>query len=175
MKPRNIVVPKSTATEASTIRILKRASAPSLSAKSKLLYEVGLTDKNELQLRVVANSGGGTWNGEWHTLKAVQAALDKAPKGEPITADVLTPLFRGTSQNSAFFFLAVLKHAGYVVPSESKKRCYDRADPKAFLEEIHALIDGKPATDAKTKKSKAKPEVTAEKPSASSKKKKAKS
>jgi hypothetical protein len=142
------------------------------------VYEVGLTEEGVLQLRVVANSGGGTWSNEWQTLEAIQKAMDKVPKGEPVTADALIPLFKGASQNSPYFLAAALKHVGMIVPSESKKRCYDRADPKAFMDEMRSISDGK--TDAKLKKTKSKPEEKpkpefhTESPSAATKKKKSK-
>jgi hypothetical protein len=182
MKRRNTVIARPVVKDGPTIRILKHSACPSLSGKSSLVYEVGLTEKGELQLRVVANSGGGTWSQEWQTLDDIRKALDRVPKGEPVTADALIPLFRGASQNSPYFLAAALKHVGMIVPSETKKRCYERAEPKAFLDEVKGLIAGKPAaSDAKAKQTKSKPakkatpEVQSESPSASSKKKKARS
>lgn len=161
--------------ETSTVRILKRSACPSVSGKSSLVYEVGLDERTkELQLRVVANSGGGCFNQDWVKLKDITAALDKAPKGESVTSYVLESMFRGVSQNTAGFVWAVLVHAGFVVPSKEKKRAYDRVDPKEFMDEIRALADGK-APDAKAKKAKAPPAVHTETPSASTKKKKTKS
>ena len=179
MKRRNRVIARPVA-EVSTVRILKRSSCPSLSGKSSLVYEVGLDEKSQaVQLRVVANSGGGTWSNEWQKLDAIRAVLDKVPDGKPVTASVFDKLFAGASQNSPYFLAAALKHVGMIVPSESKKRCYERAEPRAFLDELKGLIEGKPAAgDIKGKKNKAKPaaigapDVHSETPSASSKKKK---
>jgi hypothetical protein len=181
MKRRNTVIARPVVKEGPTIRILKHSACPSLSGKSSLVYEVGLdeTTKN-VQLRVVANSGGGTWSNEWQTLDDIRKALDRVPKGQPVTADALIPLFRGASQNSPYFLAAALKHVGMIVPSETKKRCYERAEPRAFLDEMKGIIEGKPATDAKPKKATAKPQGKdtakshSESPSASSKKKRAK-
>lgn len=148
---------------------MKTAVCPSLSGKSKLTYEVGLSDKKELQIRVTSNTGGGCFNQDWVKLTAVEAAFGKVPAGEPITSDTLRSMFRATSQNQSGFTFAVLKHVGYVVPSETKKRCYDRVDPTAFREEMAALIEGRP-TDVKAKKNAGKKAAPAQTPSGPTKK-----
>ena len=158
----------------STVRILKRATCPSLSGKSKLAYEVGLSDKKELQVRVTSNTGGGCFNQDWVKLPAVEAVFDKVPAGEPVTSDTLRTMFRGMSQNTGGFTFAVLKHVGYVVPSVAKKRCYDRVEPTAFREEIAALIEGRvpPQVDAKLKKNVGKKAAPVKTPGVSTKSKK---
>lgn len=153
--------------EATTVRILKRQSCPSLSGKASLVYEVGLDETSKaVQLRVVANSGGGTWSNDWQTLEAIGKALDRVPKGQPVTANTFVPLFRGASQNSPYFLAAVLKDVGVIVPAE--KRCYERAEARAFLDEVKGLISGKLAEAKKGPKEKG-----AEGPSAKPKKTKA--
>ena len=123
MKRLNKSVAKPAVEEASALRILKRASCPSVSGKSSLTYEVGLNEKSkELQLRVVSNSGRGCFSQQWVKVDAIRAHLDKAPKGEAVTSYVLAPLFRGVSQNTAGFVWAVLLHAGFVTPSKEKPR-----------------------------------------------------
>ena len=158
----------------SAVRILKRATCSSLSGKSKLAYEVGVSDKKELQVRLISNSGGGCFNQTWVRLPAVEAAFDKVPAGESVTSDTLRSMFRGMSQNTGGFNFAVLKNIGYVVPSESKKRCYDRVEPTVFREEMAALIEGRtlPQTDAKAKKDAGKKAAPVKTPSASTKKQK---
>ena len=144
MKRRNPIIAKGKAPEPTSVRILRRTNCPSLSGKATLVYEVGFDETSTaVQLRVVANSGGGTWSNDWQTLEAIGKALDRVPKGQPVTANTFAPLFRGTSQNSPYFLAAVLKDVGMILPSE--KRCYERAEPKAFLEEVMGLISGKPA------------------------------
>lgn len=148
MKRPNKVVTQPVTQVGPTVRILKRATCPSLSGKSSLAYEVGITEKGEVQLRVVANSGGGTWSNEWQTLGAIRGALDKVPAGKPVTASAFDKLFSGASQNSPYFLAATLKHVGMIVSSETSKRCYQRAEPTAFLDEVKDLIGGK-TTEAK--------------------------
>jgi hypothetical protein len=137
------------------------------SGKSQLTYEVGCTGDKELQLRVVGNSNAGCWNSGWVSLKAIQAAFDKVPAGEPVTSDTLRSMFTGKSTNSSGFYFAVLKHVGYVVPSTTKARCYDRTEPTAFREEMAALIEGRtpPKTDAKPKKDAGKKAALVKRPS----------
>ena len=176
MKARSTVTAKPVVQDTPTVRILKRAPCASVSGKSSLVYEVGLDEKTkDLQLRVVSNSGRGCFSQQWVKVDAIRAHLDKAPKGETVTSYVLAPLFRGLSQNTAGFVWAALVHAGFVTPSKEKKRAYDRADPTPFMQEVKALAEGKKPADAKSKKAKAPVEAHTESPSASTKKKKAKS
>lgn len=155
-----------------TVRILKTATCPSLSGKSKLTYQVGHDDKAGIQFRVTENSAAGAFNQDWFPLKAIEAALDKTAKGEPVTAANFMSLFRGMSTNTQFFVFAVLKHEGLVVPSKTNKRSYDRVDSADFRAAMQSLIEGKtpPQTDVKAKKNAGKKTATAKTPSASKKK-----
>ena len=92
----------------SSVRVLRSATCPSLSGKSKLSYELGCKDGSEIQLRIVANSAAGSFNRDWIDLQAVRSTLEKAPRGTPITSNVLSPLFRGKSVNNQLFLFAVL-------------------------------------------------------------------
>jgi hypothetical protein len=127
----------------SGVRLLKSGTCPSLSGKSKLGYQIGCTDPADIRLRVVSNSNPGCFNQEWVTLRAIQAALDKAPQGEQITGAALDPLYRGRSLNTPFFLFAVLKHEGLVQSAGKGERGYVRGDAKSFMAEIQALAKGK--------------------------------
>lgn len=153
------------------IRILKSATCPSLSGKSKLAYQIGCTDESEIQIRLVGNSNAGAFNQHWVDLQAIQAAFDKVPRGEPVTADASIPLFRDMSLNTPFFVWAVLKHEGIVHASKTKKRCYDRADAKVVTGIVQALLEGKgaPVVDAKGKRMKGTKVAPAKRPSPSRK------
>ncbi len=136
------------------VRVLKRGVCPTLSLKSSVCFEIGVDDRGDAQLRVVENSGGGSFSDAWVRFKDIQAALDKAPKGSPVTSHVLSPLFRGVSQNTIGFTWAILVKEGIVVPSATTKRRYDRAEPTAFLTQVHDLMEGRTAGAAGEKKSK---------------------
>ena len=90
------------------VRVLKSATCLSLSGKSKLSYEIGCKDGSGILPRILANSASGSFSREWIDVHAIESALDKGPRGAPITSDVLRPLFRGTSSNNQLFCFAVL-------------------------------------------------------------------
>ena len=126
-----------------SVRILKTATCPSLSGKSTLKYQIGYEEKAGIQFQIIDNSAAGAFNQEWFSLKAIEASLDKAPKGEPVTASNFMSLFRHMSANTPFFIFAALKQEGLFKPSKEHKRCYDRVDTADFLAEMQPLIEGK--------------------------------
>ena len=176
------------ATNKPEVRVLKTATCPSLSGKSKLTYQIGgeenaegvCTPKSEIQICIYANTGSGFYNNDFVAYAAIQQILDKT---KLITSFSLHPLYRGKSVNTAGFLLAALKQEGLVRPAKEEKRSYERGDPKAFLTAAKALLDSPAALKAKAKPVAAKdapmgdtkkPAVTPKKtPSKSSVKKKA--
>lgn len=159
-------------------RILKIASCPSLSGKSKLTYHIGCTGKSEIQMRITANSSTGYFNDDWVSLTEIQQALAKAPAGKPITSFALHSLFRGRSVNTPSFIFAALKNEGWVRPLGDNQRTYERTDAKPLLAELKALaassVDLKVKDKAQPAVDKSKPEAQGKKtPSKSSAKKKA--
>jgi hypothetical protein len=129
-------------------RVVKRGTCPTLNQKGELTYTIGVDGRGEVHLRVVENSGSGSFNDDWVRFKDIQAALDKAPKGSPVTSYLLNPLFRGVSQNTVGFIWAVLVKEGVVVPSATAKRRYDRVEPTAFLAHVRDLMEGRTANAA---------------------------
>ena len=129
------------------VRILRSATCPSLSGKSKLSYEIGCTDgirdpaadRGEQRVWFASATTGST-------CRRSSRRLEKAPRGAPITSDALRPLFRGKSVNNQLFLFAVLKHEGLVRRSDGDKRGYERAEPGEFVKWTQALIEGKGAT-----------------------------
>ena len=95
-----------------------------------------MDSRGEVQLRVVENSGTGSFRTSGLRFKTIQAAFDRAPKSEPVSAHMLLPLFRGTSSNCCYFCAAVLKSEGLLQPSEKRKKRFDRVDPAAWLAEV---------------------------------------
>ena len=171
MKSRTKTTPKSVDKSHVTVKseepktpepdILKSAVAPSLNGKASLSYQVGRTEGNELLLRIVANSNAGAFCTDWTELKAIRAALDRAPRNETITSDVLRQLYRGGSANQSGFMFSVLLHEHLVRRSlrDKEKRRYERVEPEAFDAAVKALLEGKGAganADAKGGKAKGK-------------------
>ena len=140
----------------SGVRILKAANCSSLSGKTKLQYQIGHDERSGVMFRITANSNPGCFNSDWVPIDAIQTAFAKNPRGDEITADTLMPLFRGKSLNTSFFICAALKNEGLIQDHPENKRCYQAVDPKAFMTEVQAVIDGK----GTAKKSKAKRKTT---------------
>lgn len=129
-----------TANPESEIRVLKSATCPSLSGKSKLTYLVGCTAKSEILFRVHSNNGGGFFSNEWVSMNAIQQVLDKSPNNKAITSYVLHKLFQGKSLNTPAFLVAALQNEGLLKASKEKKRCFEANDPKEFMTRMKALI-----------------------------------
>jgi hypothetical protein len=134
-------------------RVVKRGTCMTLNGKGELEFLIGVDSRGEVQLRVVENSGTGSFNDDWVRFKDIQGALDRAPKGTPVTSFLLNPLFRGVSQNTVGFIWAVLVKEGIVVPSTTTKRRYDRVEPTAFLAHVRDLMEGRTANAVGEKKS----------------------
>ena len=136
----------------SDIRILKVGSCLSVSGKSTLAYHIGCTAESDIQFRVYANTGAGFFSKEWLPLNTIQQAFDKG--GKSFTSFMLTPLFRGKSQNNTAFLLAVLLEEGLVKPSKERRGGYECIDSSGFMAEVKALMDSKTALKADDKPSK---------------------
>ena len=160
-----IAAEKSEPTEISA-RVLKRGTCQNLAGKNTLGFEIGVNGRGEVLLRVVENSGTGSFSDDWVPFKAIQAALDKAPKSEPISAYVLNPLWRGKSSNCCYFCVAVLKSEGLLLPSEKRKKRFDRVDPAAWLADVRSRAENRSAdaTGEKNNKKPAVPKAGASKP-----------
>lgn len=120
------------------MRILKIASCPTSSGKATLTYHVGCTSDNDIQFRVVANTGGGLFSPEWISLSAIQPAFQKAPF--PLTSFPLINLYIGKSTNTPSFMMAALKSEGLVRNLDGKIRGYEMIDSSAFMNEMNALM-----------------------------------
>ena len=119
-------------------RIIKIAKCSTCSGKTNLTYHLGSTEKNQVYIRIVENSGGGFFSEEWVAFDATLSVLDKAP--HPITADPFFSLFKGKSVNTPGFLLAVLKHEGLVKLLEGKVRGYEKLPTETFLTEVNKLV-----------------------------------
>lgn len=122
------------------IRILKTATCPSLSGKSKLTFNIGCNAAGEIQIQVIGNDGGGYWNDDWVAQSSIQAVLDRLPKGSPITSATFRTIYPSKSTNSPGFLAAVLRDIGLLQPSKDKPRCYELGSPSQFISEVNALL-----------------------------------
>lgn len=124
-----------------SIRILKTATCPSLSGKSKLTYNVGVDPKGEIHVRVHANSSSGFFSRQWMPMSAIQQVLSTVPNDKTITSFLLQALYSGKSCNNSGFLWALLKAEGLVKLREDKQRCYALTDGRTFFADVKALRD----------------------------------
>ena len=130
-------------------RVLNIASCQTLSGNSQLTYHVGCSSDGNIQLRIYASTGGGTFSQEWIAWKDIERCLKKQTSG--ITSIALHPLFRGKSVNTPSFLLSVLKTEGVLVTVKGKTRSHELADPKPFLAEVKALVEAGTDLDQESK------------------------
>lgn len=117
------------------MRILKVATASSLSKRSTLGYAIGCDDNNALYLSLRSNTAAGMFSKNWVAFLDIADALVFADK---ITSSTLLGLYANTSRNNAGFMLAVLQGEGLVCPFD---RCYQRQDFKPFLHHLNVLME----------------------------------
>lgn len=118
------------------VAVLMQATCASTSGKSMVTFQIGCLREDDVQLRIVGNTGTGAFSREWVPLRAVTDVLKAAKAGE-ITSSHLRPLFAGGSINTPSFLLAVLASEGLVRASRTKRRCYECADSS----QVSATID----------------------------------
>lgn len=165
VKPVKPQAPVASTNPEPAVRILKTATCPSLSGRSKLSYQIvsvaNGTGKSEIQLRVCANTGSGFFSDEPVPLNDIQQAIDKVPSGKPLTSFSLSQVYPGKSANSPGFLFAALVHEGLVHASKEKARCYERGDLKGFMAGIKALTDLTADTKARQPRTEDRPAPTA--------------
>jgi len=124
------------------MKILKTTTCPTLSGKSTLTYQVGLSPKSVIHLRISKNSGGGFFSDEWLALDDILETLKKRPEGSPVLSHFLTPLLKGKSVNTSAFILAAMTHLKLIRPLPKKKRVHEQLDPMPFLDQVTRLMSG---------------------------------
>jgi hypothetical protein len=134
------------------IKVLKTATCPTLTGKSTLTYQIGLSPESIVHLRISKNSGGGFFSDEWIALDDILATLKKLRKDTPITAYYLSELFQGKSVNTPSFLLSVLKHLKVVRSLPKNKRHHELLDPMPFLDQVTQLMDAEGKTGGTTRK-----------------------
>jgi hypothetical protein len=157
-----------------TIQSLKRATTPTLSGKSRLTYEVGRNDRDELCVRLTANTASGAFCQDWTRLPAILTILEKTPRHKAITSDASMQVFKGMSANMPGFTWAILLNEGLVKRTEGTRR-YEFVEPAEVETILKALAEGQGATtraDGNGRTAKGRRGVPVKKPSASTKKKK---
>ena len=157
-----------------TVEVIRKGTTLTLSGKSRLTYEIGRNEKEELCIRLTGNTAAGAFCQDWVRLPAILSILEKVPRHQPITSDTLMALFRHKTANQAGFVWAVLLNEGLVRRTEGTRR-YELSQPAEIETVLKALAEGQGATtraDGKVRPARGKRGVPLKKPSASTKKKK---
>jgi hypothetical protein len=134
------------------IKVLKTATCPTLSGKSTLTYQIGISPESVVHLRISKNSGAGFFSDEWIALDDILATLKKLRKDTPITAYYLSELFQGKSVNTPSFLLSVLKQLKVVRQLPKNKRHHELLDPMPFLDQVTQLMDTSAKSGGATRK-----------------------
>ena len=101
---------KSDDTLDTSMEVLKTATCKTLSGKSTLTYQIGVTPDSVVHLRISKNTGGGFFSDEWVSFEDIYRTLEKRPDGSPVLSHFITPLLTGKSVNTSAFLLAALSH-----------------------------------------------------------------
>ena len=142
------------------MRVLKTATCKTLSGKSTLTYQVGITPDSVVHIRITKNSGGGFFSDEWISYDTVQAALKKRREGQAITSFLLIPVFSGKIANNSSFLLAALKHLKLVRPLKGKQREHEQLSSQLFLDHVDKLMSSPEKTVRKSPVRKASAKMT---------------
>ena len=134
-----MAMPKIQDPMADQITVLKTGHCESLSGKSRLTYQLGSSEDNEIYARVSSNTGGGLFSKEWVSLKAVQDVLEDNPDDEPLTAFMIQGLFLGKSVNTPAFLMAALVHERWLRVLKGKKRGMEILDTPRFMAKMTKL------------------------------------
>jgi len=122
------------------MKALKSATCSTLSGKSTLTYQIGLSPESIVHLRISKNSGGGFFSDEWIALDDILDTPKKRPESSPVLSHFLTPLLKGKSVNTSAFILAVMTHLKLIRPLPKKKRQHELLDPMPFLDRVTQLM-----------------------------------
>jgi hypothetical protein len=134
------------------MRVLKTATCKTLSGKSTLTYQLGVTPDSTIHLRITKNSGGGYFSDEWVKYEDIQAVLKERSKDSPIMSHFISPLLQGKSSNTSGFIMAALSHLKLLRPLPKKKRLHELLDPKPFLDTVEKLMSSDVKSKATVKK-----------------------
>jgi hypothetical protein len=145
--------------EPSDLRILKKASCPTVSGKSNLKYEIGYDPEDVVYIRVTEAFGGGFWSKEWVLLSAIRSALSKSAS---FTSILLFPLFKGKSVNTPGYLLAVLRAEKLIQALPGKTRIHELCPD--WDDRVASLLSGdlgkvKPASKPAARKPSASPKT----------------
>jgi hypothetical protein len=121
------------------MKVLKTSTCKTLSGKSTLTYQIGVTPESVIHLRISKNTGAGFFSDEWISVDDIHRTLEKRPEGSPVLSHFITPLLKGKSVNTSAFILAALSHLRLVTPVKGKKRHHELPGPEDFTASVRKL------------------------------------
>jgi hypothetical protein len=134
------------------MRVLKTSTCKTLSGKSTLTYQIGVTSDSVVHLRITKNTGAGFFSDEYISLDDIYRTLEKRPEGSPVLSHFITPLLTGKSVNTSAFILAAMSHLRLVTPVKGKKRHHELLAPEDFTASVRKLSSSSAPTKRPTKK-----------------------
>lgn len=136
------------------IETIYTGDCPSISGRSTLTFAVGRhPDTQALQLRIVANTGGGMYCDEWIEASAIEAVVKGAKELTSRSFQVLKP---GRSTNTAGFVAAAIKSLGYIRCNEENTRLHEHVPGETFEALVMARVGEAGGTSTKAGRRKAK-------------------
>lgn len=121
-----------TAASLNRFTVLKTSSCKALSGNGEISYQLSLSDKKELHIRIKANTGGGYFSDEYVSLGEIERILFSQSDTERLASVALQPIFKGKSVNTPAFLMAALRNEGFVKPIGELKRYHQCIDAKSF-------------------------------------------
>lgn len=123
----------------SRFNVLKLSSCKALSGNGEISYQLSLSAKKELCIRIKANTGGGYFCDHYLPLGDIERILFSQPDPSRLTSIAIQPLFKGKSVNTPAFLMAALRNEGFVKPVGELKRYHQCIDAKSFKALIKKL------------------------------------
>ena len=124
------------------IRVIKTASCPSSSGRSRLTYQLGVDAAFSLHIKLHSNSGQGYFNAEWLAIQKILDRLSQCPGH--FSSLPLKTLFEGRSINTPYFIAAVLLAEGFLIKDDKNSRYFRLGDVTGFMARAKALLDSEP-------------------------------
>lgn len=126
------------------IECLCTAECTSVSGRSTLTYAIGRHPDQSLHLRIVSNSGGGMFCGDWAAGARIDALM---AGGQELTSRSFHALHPGKSINTGGFVMSALRDLGLIRLNPENSRHHEHVEGMNFTQVALAAL-GKASTAA---------------------------
>lgn len=124
------------------IECLCTAECTSVSGRSTLTYAIGRHPDQSLHLRIVSNSGGGMFCGDWAAGARIDALV---AGGQELTSRSFHALHPGKSINTGGFVMSALRDLGLIRLNPQNSRHHEHVEGMNFTQVALAAL-GKAST-----------------------------